>query len=345
MLRVPCSPTLHPARIFLLATVAWVNFSVACTVSEGMRFNRAVVGVMALVVSVLAVGCLGSSSPDPAPQSVGDGAARLAHTSLVSYAAIPRVDRKPCARSGLSPCQAVGIVRLRYVLDRCAESGSCSSRVIHPTRVVGLGDLSRANGCTPTKCGFAAILTSPPIPHSGRWEITPPRLSDGTSAASVVFCVKPYTTTSIVVTYHATTSTAVTTSKLVSTATDGLAERDSVFRVYPAERVTVARAPAAYTPPVSRRDVLASFLARNVPVTPTPSSENPRILLADVTERAPSYPGLAPGGTYPAWVVTYPRTRAVSYGPAFKGGHARCRFVAIYDLKIRAWTTYFQSCR
>jgi streptogramin lyase len=119
--------------------------------------------------------------------------------------------------------------------------------------------------------------------------------------------------------------------------------------VYADEGVVLSSPPSGYVPPVSAVDAQKSFDQQQVPhhfLGPLISSSTPTVDLKLVTEKHPTYPGLSPGAHYPAWVITYRSVPPVSYGPSPLSNAAsmNCKFVGIFDLDIRAWTTFFQSC-
>jgi hypothetical protein len=118
---------------------------------------------------------------------------------------------------------------------------------------------------------------------------------------------------------------------------------------YPAEGVTMTAAAPAAAPLLSAADAVTSFILQAAPravLGPLIGTATPSVSLETVTESDPVYPGLKPGASYTAWVVTYSGTPPQSYGPTplADPGAMRCDFVGILDLDNQAWTEFFQSC-
>jgi hypothetical protein len=118
---------------------------------------------------------------------------------------------------------------------------------------------------------------------------------------------------------------------------------------YPAQGILLAAAPPDYTPVVTASEALSAFQQQPVPVGALAgemSTLEPDVSLHLVTENSPTYAGLAPGATFPAWVVTYSGVTPISYGPAplAQASAMACKFVGILDLDSMAWTSFFESC-
>ncbi len=116
---------------------------------------------------------------------------------------------------------------------------------------------------------------------------------------------------------------------------------------YPAEQVTIT-APSG-SPPSSQSasSVLEAFKTQPVPMSvlnTVLNTETPDVAFATVTEGSPTSPEVTAGVPFPAWVVTYASSPAVSYGPGTIPKDSRCKFVGIEDSATATWTDFFQSC-
>jgi hypothetical protein len=88
--------------------------------------------------------------------------------------------------------------------------------------------------------------------------------------------------------------------------------------------------------------------ARVFPISPKNSS-HPHASLKTVIEHLPVVRGVTAGVPYQAWVVTMSGPALVIGGgdPGSTSGSTRvptCQDIAIYDLRLKQWTEYIQSC-
>jgi|SRR5580658_7419717 hypothetical protein len=118
---------------------------------------------------------------------------------------------------------------------------------------------------------------------------------------------------------------------------------------YPAEGVTLAPAVPLLAPVLSAASALSSLAEQSVPQSVLGNlltTATPSVALETVTESDPVYPGITPGSSYPAWVVTYHNTTPQDYGPQPLPDPSAlsCDFVGILDLDNQAWTDFFQTC-
>lgn len=104
---------------------------------------------------------------------------------------------------------------------------------------------------------------------------------------------------------------------------------------YPPEGVTLMTPFPGYHSPVSRARVLELY--HRWPAGPHLTGRR-TVRLWTVRD------ALLPRGGYPAWVITFPHTRPISYGPESTPQKAICAWVAIYNLEARVWTWNFQNC-